>query len=91
MFRFWAISFHQRGYPLRLPAVGTFRSGSDIDLVLIGETWSEDYYAILQDLDDLMLPYTMDFSRYSTIKNQNLIDHIERDGVVFYKRNKVLQ
>jgi hypothetical protein len=38
------------------------------------------------ELDDLMLPYKFDVSIYKTIQNKELLDHINRVGKVFYKR-----
>lgn len=37
-------------------------------------------------LDDLLLPYMFDLSIYDQIKNPDLIDHINRVGVVFYEK-----
>ena len=36
--------------------------------------------------EDSMLPYKFDVLDYNTISNQNLIDHINRVGIVFYKK-----
>ena len=38
-------------------------------------------------IDDLLLPYTIDLSLFKHIDNTNLIDHIQRVGVVFYQRD----
>lgn len=72
-------------------AMGNYRIGSDIDFALKGNLTERDYYNILLDLDDLMLPYMMDVTRLTSIENRNLIDHINRRGVVFYERMKILQ
>jgi predicted nucleotidyltransferase len=69
-------------------AKGTFRNGSDIDLVIKGE--AVDHSSLLRterELDDLLLPYTIDLSLFHLIDNQELLDHIRRVGVVFYERN----
>ena len=39
-------------------------------------------------LDDLLLPYTFDLSIFAHISNPDLIEHIKRVGVSFYKREK---
>lgn len=67
-------------------AKGNYRYNSDIDLTLIGEqlTYS-DLIHIDNDLDDLLLPYTIDLSIYHQIDNPDLIEHIERVGLVFYR------
>ncbi len=41
---------------------------------------------ILDELDDLLLPWMIDLSIYRQIDNVSLREHIERVGVVFYKR-----
>lgn len=67
-------------------AKGNYRDGSDIDLCLYGNISFAQIY-ILQDLlDDLMLPYKFDLIVYNTINNLELIDHIERVGVVLYAK-----
>lgn len=72
-------------------AIGNYRIGSDIDFALKGNLTERDYYNILLELDELMLPYMMDVTRLSSIENQNLIEHINRRGVVFYEQTKILQ
>ena len=37
------------------------------------------------EIDDLMLPYTFDISISHDISNPDLIEHIDRVGVVFYE------
>ncbi len=66
-------------------AKGTFRNGSDIDLTLKGENITHrELSRIENELDDLLLPYKIDLSLFRQIDNPNLIEHIERVGVVFY-------
>ncbi len=69
-------------------AKGNYKRGSDIDLTLRGE---EDLslsvlYRIMDELDDLLLPYTMDLSIYRYIRDPDVLDHIRRVGRMFYKR-----
>ena len=65
-------------------AKGNAEAGSDIDLTIIGDRFTERQLTCLEmDLDDLMLPYQIDLSRLQDIKNQDLVDHIERVGKVF--------
>lgn len=70
-------------------AKGNYRVGSDIDLTLIGQNLN---LSILQkienDLDDLFLPYKIDLSLYHHIHNENLLEHIDRVGKVFYEKNR---
>jgi predicted nucleotidyltransferase len=65
-------------------AMGNFRPGSDIDLTVKGQGLDlEMLNKISLALDELLLPYTFDISLFHQIKNQDLIDHIKRVGVVF--------
>jgi len=68
-------------------AKGNFKLGSDIDLTLYGEALSYDLCsAIALELDDLLLPYTIDLSVFDMLKTASLLEHIQRVGVVFYER-----
>jgi hypothetical protein len=42
---------------------------------------------IVDQIDDLYLPYTVDLSQYAQLGNADLIDHIGRVGVVIYQKN----
>lgn len=66
-------------------AKGTFRTGSDIDLTIVGELTHWEQLRIENELDDLLLPYKIDLSLLHQIENQDLLDHIGRIGVVFYE------
>ena len=66
-------------------AKGNYKRGSDIDLTLVGEKLNLSKLAkISNELDELSLPYTFDFSIYDQIKNIELLDHIKRVGKIFY-------
>lgn len=67
-------------------AKGNYRNGSDIDLTLIGKHLKySDLAGIENALDDLFLPYTFDLSLFEHIENPDLIDHINRVGLIFYQ------
>ncbi len=67
-------------------AKGTFKPGSDIDLTLVGEKIDlTSLAAIATTLDDLLLPYIFDLSIFHEIDNQELVEHIERVGILFYE------
>lgn len=70
-------------------AKGNYRKGSDIDLTLQGEglTLGNSVYPVMDEIEELMLPYTFDISVYSQIDNEGLLDHIKRVGKVFYERS----
>jgi len=67
-------------------AKGNYRNGSDIDLTLIGDVSYSQLSGIEDKIDDLFLPYSFDISIFSDIDNPDLVDHINRIGVVFYEK-----
>jgi|SRR5690606_29029449 len=68
-------------------AIGNYKPYSDIDLTLIGKNLTlNEQFTIETELDDLLLPYKIDLSIYHKIENQDLIDHIDRVGKVFFER-----
>ncbi len=70
-------------------ALGTYKTGSDIDLTLYGNTLTiQNLAAISSELDDLLLPYTIDLSLFSMLNNTDLREHIARAGQVFYARKR---
>ncbi|MDH5298814.1 MAG: nucleotidyltransferase domain-containing protein [Desulfobulbaceae bacterium] len=69
-------------------AKGNERPGSDIDLTLNGPNLNlQVINRISRELDDLLLPYTIDLSVFRQISNSDLLDHIERVGQVFYRKS----
>ena len=66
-------------------AKGNYRNGSDIDLTLIGDVSYSQLSGIEDKIDDLFLPYSFDISIFSDVDNPDLVDHINRIGVVFYE------
>ena len=71
-------------------AKGNFENGSDIDLTLFGgeDLMRKTLHRIMDELDDLLLPYTFDLSLFSQISDIDVLDHIRRIGVVFYERDE---
>ncbi|MDO9052953.1 MAG: nucleotidyltransferase domain-containing protein [Gallionella sp.] len=68
-------------------AKGNYRAGSDIDLTIKGdEIQFAELMQIEDQIDDLMLPYTVDLSQYRQIANRELIAHIDRVGVEIYSK-----
>ncbi len=67
-------------------ARGDYKNGSDIDLTIIGDISFNDEIHISGLIDDLPIPYMCDLSILKDIKNENLVEHIERVGQVFYER-----
>ena len=67
-------------------AKGNYRTGSDVDLALFGDDFSHhDLTSIALQLDDLMLAYTFDLSRFQDIESDELIEHINRVGITIYE------
>lgn len=72
-------------------AKGCYKPGSDIDLTLVGgdDLTLDVLYRIAWELDELPLPYTFDLSLFHQIDDPDVVDHIQRVGVVFYDREEL--
>ncbi len=70
-------------------AKGNYRQGSDIDLTLVGglDLNSAVLTKVLDELDDLLLPYAIDLSLLRTISDADVLAHIQRVGVVLYQKD----
>jgi predicted nucleotidyltransferase len=71
-------------------AKGNYKNGSDIDLTLRGgaDLTLNVLYKIMDELDDLLLPYIIDLSIYNSISDSDVIEHIQRVGVTFYDKSE---
>lgn len=68
-------------------AKGTFSNGSDIDIALKGNNLSrKDILDATGEVEKLLLPYKLDLVLYDRVNEPALIDHIDRVGVVLFKR-----
>ena len=68
-------------------AKGNYKPGSDIDLTLLGAGLTRQHCAAIDDeLDELLLPYSIDLSVFAELKHPELQAHIERVGQVLYQR-----
>jgi predicted nucleotidyltransferase len=69
-------------------AKGNYQNGSDIDLTLRGgaDLTLDVMYKIIEEIDDLLLPYTIDLSIFDNISDPDLIEHIQRVGVTFFEK-----
>ena len=73
-------------------AKGNYKNGSDIDLTLAGDGLGfDELLKIMGELDDLLLPYTIDLSILHMIDHEGLREHIQRVGQEFYRRQRVGQ
>jgi predicted nucleotidyltransferase len=68
-------------------ALGNFKANSDIDISLKGADVNLQTLAMVSHkLDDLLLPVAFDLSVFRTIRNPELIDHINRFGISLYSK-----
>lgn len=68
-------------------AKGNYKPASDIDLTLVGNDLTLTIQQTIEnELDDLLLPYKFDISIFHTITSNELVDHIERIGQVFFQK-----
>lgn len=67
-------------------ALGTYKSGSDIDLVIYGGNVTEHTVLKLKVKleQELPIPYYFDLIHYETISNLNLKQHIDDQSKIFY-------
>jgi predicted nucleotidyltransferase len=71
-------------------AKGNYKPGSDIDLSLKGENLNHNLVnSVSLKLDELFLPYIFDISIFKQITNEDLIEHINRFGKVFFEKDKI--
>lgn len=68
-------------------ATGKYKVGSDIDLVMYGNDLNYQIQMDIFDaLDELLLPYSIDLAIYHTLNHDNLKEHINNVGQIFYKK-----
>jgi predicted nucleotidyltransferase len=71
-------------------AKGNFKLGSDVDLVLKGENLTFEQVSHISYLlnEETSMPYRFDVLAYKTIASPELLAHIDRVGVVVFRRHK---
>ena len=68
-------------------ARGTNHIASDIDITLKGKALTYLQLALLDaKIEELYLPYFVDLSLFSMLKNPDLLESINREGKVLYKK-----
>ena len=68
-------------------ARGNYKPFSDVDITLIGEQLSRtDINRLHASLAESTFPYQFDISLFSSLKSEELIDHIRRRGIVIYRK-----
>lgn len=73
-------------------AKGNFKNGSDVDIAIKGPLVNFRSVAATSYLlnEETLMPYQFDVVNYRTIKNIDLINHINRVGISFYKKAVVI-
>jgi predicted nucleotidyltransferase len=62
-------------------AQGNYRANSDIDIALAGgQLTTEDISALISQIEQTTIPYQVDILVTHRIKNQALLEHIEKYG-----------
>lgn len=69
-------------------AKGNYREGSDIDFTVVGDLNYDDLIKLKHEFEESAIPYLIDISIFSDLKSENLIEHINRVGKVFYEKNE---
>jgi len=69
-------------------AKGNYKKGSDIDIAVKGKNVNYEIISQINYMlnEETMMPYHFDIVNYNTIKNKNLLDHINRVGVRIYSK-----
>ena len=67
-------------------ALGNFKNGSDVDLVIFGEKITNNVLLKLKVKleQELPIPYSFDLTHYETIKNIELKEHIDKFAQIIY-------
>ena len=70
-------------------AMGNYKNGSDVDIALKGENISHETITKIKYIlnEELALPYFFDVVHYETLKNENLIKHVDNFGKILFSRN----
>ena len=71
-------------------AKGNYKNGSDVDIALKGEKLDFDTVSQISYLlnEETNMPYRFDVLNYHSIKEPDLLMHIDRVGIEFFRRSK---
>ena len=68
--------------------LGTFRSASDIDIALFGDSLTfSDIAQLAYTLEETTIPQKIDLLLYNTLANHDLRNHIEESGVEWFNHS----
>ncbi|SFU08927.1 Predicted nucleotidyltransferase [Algoriphagus locisalis] len=81
----------EKAYIFGSRAKGNYKNGSDVDIAMKGEgidfdTVSQISYFLNEETN---MPYKFDVLNYHTIKEPDLLEHIDRAGVEIYNKTEV--
>ena len=70
-------------------AMGNYKKGSDIDIVICGENVNHNTISRLHGKlnEELPVPYFVDIINYNSITLKELKEHIENSGKIIYEKN----
>ncbi len=70
-------------------AMGTFTPTSDVDLVLYGDDLTlTDQAQFAEQIEELSMPQSVDLLLHKSIKSKELLKHIEKYGVEWWRRRR---
>jgi predicted nucleotidyltransferase len=69
-------------------AMGNFKSGSDVDIVLSGTGLESQTVRVVADQlnEETNIPFFFDILDLSQIRNEELLKHIEEHGITIYEK-----
>ncbi|HEV2832283.1 MAG TPA: nucleotidyltransferase domain-containing protein [Hanamia sp.] len=70
-------------------AKGNYKTGSDVDMAIKGDGINLKIITHISYLlnEETIMPYQFDVINYHSIRNAELIEHIDRAGISFYKKS----
>ena len=74
-------------------AKGNFKAGSDVDIAIKGLNLNLDVISQISFTlnEESVLPYKFDILNFHTISSSDLVEHINRVGIIFYKSGALLE
>ena len=69
-------------------AMGNYKKGSDIDIAIFGENITYNTVLKISGIlnEDLPIPYFIDIVHFDTLKNEELKNHILKEGKIIYTK-----
>lgn len=70
-------------------AKGNYKNGSDVDIALKGKNLTDQAATHITSMlnEETLMPYKFDVLNYNTIRNKDLVEHIDGAGKIFYSKN----